>query len=46
MVNLILDLGNQTAGYAASFDSMEWDALKKSLIVSINTDGVVLHLLK
>ena len=31
--------GNQTAGYAASFEAMEWNALKKSLIVGINTDG-------
>jgi hypothetical protein len=39
MVNLVIGSGNQTGGYAASFESMEWNALKKSLIVGINTDG-------
>jgi hypothetical protein len=39
MVNLVIGSGNQTAGYATSFESMEWNALKKSLIVGINTDG-------
>jgi hypothetical protein len=39
MVNLVIGSGNQTAGYAASFETIEWDALKKSLVVSINTSG-------
>jgi hypothetical protein len=39
MVNLVIGSGKQTAGYAASFQSIEWNALKKSMIVSINTSG-------
>ncbi|MFT6731471.1 MAG: hypothetical protein ACJA1H_002814 [Glaciecola sp.] len=39
MVNLVIGSGNQTGGYAAAFETIEWNALKKSLIVSINTDG-------
>jgi hypothetical protein len=39
MVNLIIGSGNQTAGYAVSFKTIEWKALKKSMIVSINTSG-------
>jgi len=39
MVNLVIGSGNQTAGYAASFKTVEWKALNKSMIVSINTSG-------
>jgi hypothetical protein len=39
MVNLVIGSGNQTAGYAVSFKTIEWKALKKSMIVSINTSG-------
>ena len=39
MVNLIIGGGVQTGGYALSFDTVVWDSLKKTLVVSINTDG-------
>jgi len=39
MVNLVIGSGKQTAGYVASFQTIEWNALKKSMIVSINTSG-------
>ncbi|MDI5888360.1 hypothetical protein, partial [Flavobacterium yafengii] len=39
MVNLIIGGGLQTGGYALSFDTVIWDSLKKTLVVSINTDG-------
>jgi surfactin synthase thioesterase subunit len=39
MVNLVIGSGKQTAGYAASFQTIDWTSFKKSLIVSINTDG-------
>ena len=39
MVNLIIGTGNRTGGYAASFSSIVWNDLKKSLVVSIDTNG-------
>ncbi|WP_281297279.1 OmpA family protein [Flavobacterium limnophilum] len=39
MVNLVIGRGTQTAGYAASFQSIVWNSSKKSLIVGINTNG-------
>ncbi|WP_229732708.1 hypothetical protein, partial [Flavobacterium palustre] len=39
MVNLVIGKGTQTAGYAASFQSIVWNSSKKSLIVGINTNG-------
>jgi hypothetical protein len=39
MVNLVIGSGKQTAGYAASFQTIDWTSFKKSMIVSINTSG-------
>jgi hypothetical protein len=39
IVNLVIGTGNQTNGYASSFDKITWNLLSKSLITSINVDG-------
>ena len=39
MVNLVIGSGTQTAGYAASFEAIGWDSLKKSLVVGISKTG-------
>ena len=39
MVNLIIGTGQQTGGYASSFNDISWSALNKKLVVGVNTNG-------
>ncbi|BDB57323.1 beta strand repeat-containing protein [Flavobacterium ammonificans] len=39
MVNLIIGTGNQTGGYANSFESIVWNSAKKYLKVSLDQSG-------
>ena len=36
IVNLVIGSGNQTAGYASSFNSISWDSYSKNLIVELD----------
>ena len=40
MVNLIIGTGDQTRGYASSFDGIVWDENQKNLQVAVDTNGL------